>query len=116
MKWPFVSRAAYEALQDEAASWRLLAAEKEKTIQSLVAEADRAPIRLAIPPALLAAVAPREPSMVAQAIREESAGDTRLAGYFAKRARELRKAGASDPDIVAAIQTWQTTEQVQAEG
>lgn len=54
---------------------------------------------------------PREPSVIAQTIRDESAGDIRLAAHLRKRARELK---AEKPDwkpeqIAEELRNWQTT-------
>lgn len=53
---------------------------------------------------------PKVKSVIAEAIREESAGDTRLAGWYWKRVRTLKAEGKAEADIVAEIRSWVTTE------
>jgi hypothetical protein len=53
---------------------------------------------------------PRVKSAIAEAIREEAAGDTRLAGWYWKRVRTLKAEGKTEGDIVAEIRSWVTTE------
>ncbi len=52
---------------------------------------------------------PRTPDVVQQAIRDEAAGDSRLAGHLRKRANELKAEGKNPEEIAQELRTWQTT-------
>lgn len=52
----------------------------------------------------------RVPSVVAQAIKDESQGDPKLARVLWKRARELRQENHSPEEIAKEIRRWETTE------
>ena len=54
----------------------------------------------------------REPSIVAATIRELSRGDTRVAGYFHARKRELRAEhpNMTEDGIAALLGKWETSE------
>ena len=57
---------------------------------------------------------PREPSQVAQAIREMAQGDTRLSEHLHKQKRELRAKhpNMSDDGLIALLCKWETSEEL----
>ena len=57
---------------------------------------------------------PREPSQVAQAIREMAQGDSRLSEHLHQQKRELRAKhpNMSDDGIIALLCKWETSEEL----
>lgn len=110
MKWPWVSRETYAAAVREAETWRA----EYRAMQSRYFDAvtPRQPTLTYTEPAN--EPVKKRPSPIAAAIKQESGGDPRLAGYLRKRARELRAEGMVPADIAVELVRWQTTEEAGA--
>lgn len=132
MKWAYVARETYDAVKRESDALRaaLMAAsaharaETERagelrwTVEEMGKRYDAMAERyhaLAAPPkpemAEAAPLIDRVPSIVTQAIKDESGGDPRLAAHLRKRANELKAEKKTPEEIVAQLSTWQSTEE-----
>jgi len=54
-------------------------------------------------------------SVIAQTIKDEAAGNPKIAQWLHKRARELRAENKTPEEIAAALRQWQTTEEADEE-
>src|SRR3990167_5357001 len=111
MRWPLVSREAYDrAVEAEHRAHLALATERER-YDALLAryhDAVAPPHVLAENGSTSSPNVPRARSAVAEAIRAEAAGEPRLAAYLYKRARELRSLNprATDEEIAGELARW----------
>lgn len=119
IRWPWVSRADYDAacreiggLENRVQEWRSHSDAWKKLYEdqkALVVEL----LQIAKPKALVPPPSPapeREPSIVAQVIREQSGGDPRLAAHLRTYAGKLKREGNSPEEIAFALGQWISTE------
>jgi hypothetical protein len=108
MKWPFVSRAKYDALVVELDAERKRARRRERRQLDHSADAGKM-IDAADATADTAtdAAEPRKPDPVAQAIRQVAGLDRALARHLRAFAEEARARDMNERDIVKAIRTGQ---------
>lgn len=108
IRTPWVRRARYEQVMGLVLAQRDTIREQRTLIASLALQRD---VATADAPAAPAAPAPKpEPSLVAQAIREEAGDDHRLARYLWRYVGTMRRDGATEAECAAAVHDWETTE------
>lgn len=119
MKLPFVSRLAYDTLKEQCG-------EAERRYQTLLAAFTAIQTHHAVPltitpegkvEPLMAPPKPRD--IVQETIRQEAAGDRRMAEHLRKRARELRQEHPlwSPDQIAGELARWETADaELQAVG
>jgi hypothetical protein len=128
MRLPFVSRAAFDLSQHNAQMLReLVKAHQDERYDKLLVMYHELALRVSSPATVSLARAfgqteetpivlnqvdtPARPkSVIAQAIAEESGGDSKLARWFWKRAGELKAENKTPEEIARALRQWQTSE------
>lgn len=121
IRWPFVSREHHD---DAVALWRRLADTEHENAQALRQEnADLSaryhalanPVATMTTPAGVIPLERAEPSEVTKVIREQcetadGRTDHALARHLRGYAKQLKRAGKTDDEIVAALVAWQSSE------
>lgn len=112
MKLPWVSREAYEAVQDA------LRIERENTAL-LRRELFSRPQFMAMDPEPFVPPQPKPVSPITQVIREQTQNgarvDHRLASHLRTYAEQLKREGKTEDEIVGALVDWQTSEMIETE-
>lgn len=132
-RWPWIARTTHLALIEardrlityerdrrEAAETEraLIAARHADLLERYIALLSPAPVLTvaSVPSAPNVSRSTRERSVVERTIRDQAAGDPKLAAHFRKRARELKLEGLSDERIAVELAAWATTEPDEASG
>lgn len=114
MRFPWVSRAAFDLSQHNNQQLHLLVKEHaDERYGSLLIMYHELALRVTNQPVgSLDSIlpVPRVRSVVAEAIKAQSEGDPRLARYLSKRAQELKAENRRPEEIAAELANWQTTE------
>lgn len=121
MRTPWVSREALEQARDEVTMLRAALSRQLDRYEALFVRYDALAVQVATPvlpyprhatvatPTLQIPAPPRETNPVAERIRQEAAGDPKVAAHFWKYAADLKKQGKS-PSEIAELIGWTTTD------
>lgn len=115
MRWPCVSRAAYDA---QALTVQVLTAQFDWAKAEIARLQQELAVRQVTPmngipvPDDLRIPKPKPADPIKQVIREQSAGDRKLEGHLRSYANELRANGMKPDDIAAELTRWTTSEDI----